>query len=580
MNNFNYTNLKPFKWFILENFPYIEADIDALTNWQLFCKLGEEMNKIIEKMNLAGQQTEDLTKAFNELKNYIDNYFENLDVQEEVNKKLDIMAQDGTLEKIINEELLQEINNNINVINNSINDINNNINDINNSINILNTNTNKMNKIRKKYNNKYDFFKLPAEFNIDFFKQLNIYHNGEKFVTDLDVSIFKNKNSTHTYYVSPSGNDENDGLSRNTPFSSLLKAYQQSISGDTIILLEGIYNRQNATNISNPSIKRSINIIGEGRVILTQRDSLNWQKNDMYNNVYQADRSNIYEVIDFSNINNNSTNKLKQVSTLAECSQTENSFYYENNQTIYVHMFNDNIPSDKNIDCALVIGDSPLKFDEQIENLNIYLENLILLDGYNSNLLARNYKGFTCNIYAKNCKFFNSYKTSSYQDSVCLQGANGIFQNCICSFGGKDGFNYHALNNIKPLGIEINCEGSYCGLENSENDNSYNGSSAHDGSKVLRIGGIYHNNKGPNVADVQNNTASINFECISYDSNAKSGTNENSDFFTSQGNTQMYLYNCYCKDSKSEKQINALDTSTIHLYNTEYNTKNGNIIDI
>lgn len=571
--NFDYKNLSPFKWFVLENFPFIEADFDALTEWQLFCKIGKEINKIIDSQNIVGEQAENLTNAFNNLKNYVDNYFKNLDIQEEVNTKLNIMAQDGTLDRIINQEIFENLNN-------QITSNTNNIANLTNNVNVLNINTNKMNKIRKKYNNKYDFFKLPNEFNIDFFKQLNIYNNGKKFVTDLDVSIFKHKNSTHTYYVSPNGSDENDGLSRNTPFSSLLNAYSHSVSGDTIILLEGIYNRQNAMNLGNPSIKRSINIIGEGRVILTQRDSLNWVKNSLYDNVYQSNRSNIYEVIDFSNINNNSTNKLKQVSTLAECAQTENSFYYENNQIIYVHMFNDNIPSDENIDCALLIGDAPLKFDEQTENLKIYLENIIVIDGYGSNLLARNYNGYTCNIFAKNCKFFNSHKTSSNQDSVCLQGANGIFQNCICSFGGKDGFNYHALNNIIPLGIEINCEGSYCGLENTENDNSYNGSTAHDGAKVLRIGGVYHNNKGPNVADVQNNTASINFECISYDSNAKRGIHENSDFFTSQGNTQMYLYNCYCKDSTSEKQINALDNSTIHLYNTEYNTKNGNVVNI
>ena len=95
------TILPPFKWFILENFPYIEDDFDALTNWQLFCKLGKEMNKIIEKTNLTGEQVENLTNAFNSLKAYIDNYFENLDVQEEVNAKLDEMAESGELTDII-----------------------------------------------------------------------------------------------------------------------------------------------------------------------------------------------------------------------------------------------------------------------------------------------------------------------------------------------------------------------------------------------------------------------------------------------------------------------------------------------
>lgn len=105
MNNFSYKNLSPFKWFVLENFPFIEADFDAITNWQLFCKLGEEMNKIIEKVNQAGEQTENLTNAFIDLQNYVNDYFENLDIQTEVNNKLDEMATGGELAELIGQYL-------------------------------------------------------------------------------------------------------------------------------------------------------------------------------------------------------------------------------------------------------------------------------------------------------------------------------------------------------------------------------------------------------------------------------------------------------------------------------------------
>lgn len=98
---FIFKKLNPFKWFVLENFPFIEEDFDAITNWQLFCKLGEYMNKVICKLNELGEQTEDLISAFIELQNYINEYFENLDIQEEINNKLDEMAEDGTLAEII-----------------------------------------------------------------------------------------------------------------------------------------------------------------------------------------------------------------------------------------------------------------------------------------------------------------------------------------------------------------------------------------------------------------------------------------------------------------------------------------------
>lgn len=101
MNKYNYKNLQPFKWFVLENFPFIEADFDALTNWQLFCKLGKEMNKIIDSQNNVGEEMETISNAFIELQNYVNEYFDNLDVQEEINNKLDDMAESGELEQII-----------------------------------------------------------------------------------------------------------------------------------------------------------------------------------------------------------------------------------------------------------------------------------------------------------------------------------------------------------------------------------------------------------------------------------------------------------------------------------------------
>lgn len=99
--NFDFKRICPFKWYVLQNFPFIEADFDSITYYQLLCKLAEEINKVINSNNSIGQQTEILTEAFNELQEYINNYFENLDVQEEINNKLDEMAESGQLADII-----------------------------------------------------------------------------------------------------------------------------------------------------------------------------------------------------------------------------------------------------------------------------------------------------------------------------------------------------------------------------------------------------------------------------------------------------------------------------------------------
>ena len=85
----------------LTNFPYIEQDFDALTNYELLCKVVEYLNKVISNENTQNESILSLYEAFNNLKNYVDNYFGNLDVQEEINNKLDEMLEDGSLTNII-----------------------------------------------------------------------------------------------------------------------------------------------------------------------------------------------------------------------------------------------------------------------------------------------------------------------------------------------------------------------------------------------------------------------------------------------------------------------------------------------
>lgn len=97
----NYKRLTPFKRCVLQNFPFIEADFDALTNYGLLCKIVEYLNNVIASQNEVQENVEALNNAFIELKSYVDNFFDNLDVQDEINNKLDELVEDGTLANII-----------------------------------------------------------------------------------------------------------------------------------------------------------------------------------------------------------------------------------------------------------------------------------------------------------------------------------------------------------------------------------------------------------------------------------------------------------------------------------------------
>lgn len=86
--------LTPFKMQVIQSFPFIDADFDALTNYELLCKVVEYLNITVDNVNL-------LNDDFVTLYNYVHDYFDNLDVQDEINNKLDAMAESGQLEEII-----------------------------------------------------------------------------------------------------------------------------------------------------------------------------------------------------------------------------------------------------------------------------------------------------------------------------------------------------------------------------------------------------------------------------------------------------------------------------------------------
>ena len=86
-----------FRNWVLQNFPFLEDDFDALTDYELFCKMVEYMKKSLEKVEDFRNEINGFEVKLNEFQHY----FDNLDVQEEINNKLDEMAEDGTLEDII-----------------------------------------------------------------------------------------------------------------------------------------------------------------------------------------------------------------------------------------------------------------------------------------------------------------------------------------------------------------------------------------------------------------------------------------------------------------------------------------------
>lgn len=76
--------------------------LETMTYYEMLVWFTEYMkNTIIPTINNNGLAVQELQDKYIELKSYVDNYFDNLDVQEEINNKLDAMAESGQLTDII-----------------------------------------------------------------------------------------------------------------------------------------------------------------------------------------------------------------------------------------------------------------------------------------------------------------------------------------------------------------------------------------------------------------------------------------------------------------------------------------------
>lgn len=79
-----------FRNWVLENFPFLEDDFDALTDYELFCKMMDYVKKFAKD-----------NEEFSERLTAVENYVYNLDLQDEVDKKIQELLDDGTLAEII-----------------------------------------------------------------------------------------------------------------------------------------------------------------------------------------------------------------------------------------------------------------------------------------------------------------------------------------------------------------------------------------------------------------------------------------------------------------------------------------------
>lgn len=92
--------LPPFKAWLASNIPAVYDN--TMTYYEELCALIKYLQDVvIPALNHNAEAVTTIATAVEQLQKYVEDYFKNLDVQEEINNKLDDMAENGTLQEII-----------------------------------------------------------------------------------------------------------------------------------------------------------------------------------------------------------------------------------------------------------------------------------------------------------------------------------------------------------------------------------------------------------------------------------------------------------------------------------------------
>lgn len=377
---------------------------------------------------------------------------------------------------------------------------------------------------------------------------INIYKNpiGE-FSTDFDVSKFQHVGAGKTYYVDfKNGLDTNDGLTQATALKSLGTAVDKS-DVDIILIASGLVDATGLFATGKYIMKNiTIKALPGADVTLSVHGVLTWTLTAGKVNTYQAPRTALGRVFDANFIDADGDFKeLTKVNSIDEVEVTPNSYYWASN-ILYVRTFDSRVPDDK---IRGYLSDrNGFRFSGSYK---FYLEGLKVHGGIAPIHVENTAGSLYPEVYAKNCEF--KYPTGT--NVVNVRAAKlCYFQNCVASRGVDDGFNYHKLNEVVPNVIEVNC----IGRDNGTSSDTDNGSTMHEGGKIIRVNGQYYRNKGSNVGDINWSTQSWNLGCVGYDSKSPLEDRYKSNF-TAHENATMWLDGCASYESlnAATAQINA-----------------------
>jgi hypothetical protein len=359
----------------------------------------------------------------------------------------------------------------------------------------------------------YGKLKLPTV--ITSFWSNAVYMNADgSGATDYDARAAKPIGKR--YYVRHTGGaSSNDGLT----FSTALNCIQAALSKPDvveIVLQPGDYPSVNNA-VGEVVLPRNISmtVLGGGAAnIYGCLFNLPWAPDSVYPTVYSAPISGTTSgrfAWDSKYKDRNGDFMQYQVlPSVAAVAETPGSAYFSAG-TVYVMTIDGRLP-DADI---RIFEDSMFRVTGPF---TFYTEGINFI-GVSNVLTCAMAENMTPLWIAVDCSFgYSEGLGGSGGGSFRTEGGNSILLRCTGYKSRRDGFNYHQWNAIlQNCGwhVEIDCVGRDNGATGEGNNQ---GSSLHDGGKILRINGYYARNEGPNLEDVNINTVSYNVGCLLEDS--------------------------------------------------------------
>lgn len=338
-----------------------------------------------------------------------------------------------------------------------------------------------------------------------------------------------------TYYVDNiNGSSSNDGLTINTAFEHIRRAIVQSDVKE-IIVRGGIYSASEVFEIGK-MLTKSIKIksYDKNPVILVHDHCAKYAWTVHSGSCYKTNRSQSIQMWDLKHTDDyGDAFHYVRKQDIQGVIDNEGTYFTDTDGTLYVHCKDNRKP------------DKELIFNYEAHNLlyfnnvTLYVENIRFFGGAKPvEILAVDNSTYGVFL-AKNCHMAYASK-SNLGNGVNTLGGDAFLLNCSAYRNRRDGFNYHQNSDGSRQGffIEVNCIGRHNGLEDSNNAN--NGTTAHDGCIGIRVNGLYFQNKGPTVADV-NNSKTYNIGCCAFD--CANTSVENFGYYE-RDNAEMYLEDC------------------------------------